>query len=104
MTVIAIEGSICGSGEPRRIINGTRREGRIRMANVLTFPPPSMLVRRRRHEKVLRAKELIFRAAELLGDMGEGEMRIAWLLEDCVGLLEGDAEAACQGRSLSHEC
>ena len=68
------------------------------MGTLLRFPPPSLAVRRRRFEKMVKAKQLIFQAAELLGEMGEGETRVAWLLEDCVGLLEGEVERNAAAR------
>ena len=62
------------------------------MGTVLRFPPPVNLLSRRRQERTLRAKELIYDAVELLSGMGEGETRVAWLLEDCVSLLDADGE------------
>lgn len=34
-----------------------------------------------------KAKVLIYQAASLLGELGEEERRIAWLLEDCIELM-----------------
>ncbi len=57
------------------------------MATVLRFPAVEELMKRHERVKLSRAKELIFQAAELLEELGEGEARVAWLLEDCVELL-----------------
>lgn len=34
------------------------------------------------------AYEMILKASQMLSDIGEKERRIAWILEDCVELLE----------------
>ena len=64
------------------------------MGRVLAFPPPALAVRREQLRRLIRAKQLVFEAAELLGGMGEGGARVAWLLEDCVELLEHDRLSA----------